>query len=198
MIAEENFFPKKFEMDFDPFLRHFERYYQCIKFLSRTGPDEVWLDCACGSGYGTNLLSNFTQQVIGYDINKDAIQYAQATYETSDCTFVDDLSAIGHLQFDTILSVETIEHMPFSKGIEFLRILNALLKKEGDLVITTPIVQETNKNPRNKFHYLEYSNKDFINLLNKAGFKVHNSYFIKTTFTDGEIKDQGYYKCQKN
>ena len=111
MAADENFFPKKFEMDFGPFLRHFERYYECIKFLRRTGPNELWLDCACGSGYGTNLLSNFASHVIGYDINKDAIKYAQQTYKTPDCTFVDDLSAIKS-KFDA-LGLEKAKYTKF-------------------------------------------------------------------------------------
>lgn len=197
MAADENFFPKKFEIDFVPFLRHFERYYECIKFLRRTGLNELWLDCACGSGYGTNLLSNFAQHVIGYDINKDSIEYAQKTYKTPDCTFVDELSAVNDRKFDVIFSIETIEHMPFNKGKEFLITLKTLLKKDGDLVITTPIVPETNHKPSNKFHYLEYSNDDFTELLNEVGFEVQHSYFIKTKFTDGETKNQGYYKCQK-
>ena len=120
MVADENFFPKKFDVGFDSFLRHFERYYECIKILGRVGSNELWLDCACGSGYGTNLLSNFVQHAIGYDINKDAIEYAKKTYKTPDCTFIDDLSVISDQQFDAILSIETIEHMPFNKGIEFL------------------------------------------------------------------------------
>jgi len=197
MKAIETFFPKKFEMDFDPSLRHFERYSECIKILKKLGPNELWLDCACGCGYGTNLLSNFTKHVIGYDINKDAIKYAQKIYKTPDCTFVNDLSTIKDQQFNVILSIETIEHMPSNKGIEFLTTLNTLLKKDGDFVITTPIVPETNYNPSNKFHSLEYSNKDFTELLNKTGFEIQDSYFIETTFTDGETKDQGYYKCKK-
>jgi 2-polyprenyl-3-methyl-5-hydroxy-6-metoxy-1,4-benzoquinol methylase len=197
MGADENFFPKKFQMGFTPFLRHFERYYECIKFLKKTGPNELWLDCACGSGYGTNLLSNFAHHVIGYDINIDAINYAQTIYKTPDCTFVDHLSKLDVNQFNVIFSIETIEHMPYNKGVEFLTTLNILLKNNGDFIITTPIVPETNYKPSNKFHCLEYSNDDFIKLLNKSGFKVEDSYFIETTFTDNETKSQGYYKCQK-
>jgi 2-polyprenyl-3-methyl-5-hydroxy-6-metoxy-1,4-benzoquinol methylase len=196
MIAEENFFPKKLTLEFDPFIRHFERYHTIVKFLGKTGLNETWLDCACGSGYGTNLLSNFTSDIIGYDISEAAVKYANDTYSDQHCKFTHTLDSLKI--FDVIFSVETIEHMSEFDGILFLSKLHSNLKSDGVMLITTPIVDITNNNPKNKFHVLEYSDKDFIKLMEASGFVVADSFFIPTTFTDGESKNQGYYKCIKN
>jgi hypothetical protein len=88
--------------------------------------------------------------------------------------------------------------MPTEDAKEFLKNLRNALKEDGQMVITTPIVKETNNNPVNKFHFVEYSDKDFRQLLMNEGFSILESNFIETTFTDGETKDQGYYRCGRN
>jgi 2-polyprenyl-3-methyl-5-hydroxy-6-metoxy-1,4-benzoquinol methylase len=193
--ADERFIPREFCIPIDPFIRHFERYFQCVKILKRFGAKEKWLDCACGSGYGTNFLTNFAEFVIGYDIDKGAIEYGNKNYKNSHCAFVSDIQHYND-EFDVVISVETIEHMPKEDAKVFLETLKTALKVGGTLVITTPIVLETNENPVNKFHYIEYSHNDFMNLLLSSGLKVESHHMVKTLFTDGEMKDQGYYKCQ--
>ena len=199
MKAPENYFPREDykTWDFAPALRHWGRYYECLRLLGEHGRNELWLDCASGSGYGTNFLSNFTENIFGYDKSQDAVNYANKNYKTHNCKFVDNLNLLQGKKFNTIFSVETIEHMPRENGVVFLKTLNNLLRDNGDFVITTPIVDVTNYNPTNEFHDLEYSNKDFIDLLNECGFDIEKSNFIQVTFTDGETKHQGYYKCQK-
>lgn len=197
MEAEENFFPKDLRLDFEPFHRHFTRYHNIIGLLGKTGKGESWLDCACGSGYGTSILSNYTNKITGYDINKYAIEYANKMYSNNNCHYTTDLESLG--QFDVIISVETIEHMSREDGVKFLNTLHSKLNsKNGIMLITTPIVNRTNTNPKNKFHVIEYSHFDFIDLLSEVGFQVTDNFFVETTFTDLETKDQGYYKCIKN
>ena len=193
----ERFNPRVFEIEFSPFMRHFERYFQSVKLLGRTGRNESWLDCACGSGYGTMFLTNFANRVWGYDIDKNAIAHARHHYKNSYCGFVSDISTFEKQKFNAIFSIETIEHMPREDAPQFLKTCFDMLDDNGDLIITTPIIPISNPNPINEFHFFEYSIEDFISLLNDAGFKVINHKLIETTFTDGETKDQGYFKCQK-
>ena len=87
--------------------------------------------------------------------------------------------------------------MPQEDAKVFLKGLYECLSDNGCLMITTPIVKETNKSPINEFHSIEYSDEDFMALLRNAGFEVVEKSFVETIFTDGETKDQGYYKCQK-
>lgn len=194
--ADERFIPGDFKIPFDPFLRHYERYFQCLKLLGQLGNDESWLDCACGSGYGTNFLSNFSNDVTGYDIDDSAIQFAKDNYKNAHVDFINNLINCEK-KFDVIFSIETIEHMPEIEACTFLRTLHEAMKDFGTFIITTPIVKQTNFNPINEFHFIEYSNDHFVKLLEDADFIVLESLFVETKFTDGETKDQGYYKCKK-
>jgi cyclopropane fatty-acyl-phospholipid synthase-like methyltransferase len=196
MAAEENFFPKELKLNFTPHLRHFDRYFQSLKLLNKIGKNEIWVDCASGSGYGTNILSNFTKKIYGFDISTGAVKYANENYSSDNCSFVYKLNDID-VGVDVVFSVETIEHMDRDDAVIFLGILYSKLVDGGKLVITTPIIKETNNNPKNKFHRIEYSNEDFKELLEECHFNIDETFFIETTFTDGETKDQGYYKCHK-
>ena len=40
MKVDERFYPKNLEIEVGSFIRHFERYFQCIKMLGNTGKDE--------------------------------------------------------------------------------------------------------------------------------------------------------------
>ena len=195
-IADERFTPRDLTVPFDPFVRHFERYFECVKMLGDTGKNQIWLDSACGSGYGTNFLTNFVDHAVGYDIDPEAIKYAREHYKNEKTIFIENIYSY-ETKFDNVFSVETIEHMKPEGAPKFLKKLRQLLKEDGYLIITTPIVPSTNPSPINKFHFVEYSDADFERLLLENGFIVLEKNFVKTTFTDGETKDQGYYKCQK-
>ena len=192
----ERFNPRAFETEFDPFVRHFERYFQSLKLLGKTGKDESWLDCACGSGYGTSLLTNFASKVTGYDIDKNAVGHAKSFYGGPFCEFTDNNEDLKSNSFDVIFSIETIEHMPLDDASTFLENCNRMLRDDGYLIITTPIVDETNYNPTNEFHFFECSFRDFVLLLKRNGLAVLDDLLVTTTFTDGETKEQGYFKCQ--
>jgi len=193
----ERFNPRGFEIDFVPFARHFERYFRSLELLGKTGFNETWLDCACGSGYGTSFLTNFATHVVGYDIDENAVAYAKTFYKNSFCEFISNNSELISKKFDVIFSIETIEHMPLKDAATFLRKCCQLLKDGGNLVITTPIVEKTNHNPSNEFHFFECSLEDFRILLYENGFVILDELLKETTFTDGETKDQGYFRCQK-
>lgn len=198
MKADERFYPKDLKIDFDSHKRHYERYFKSLEIMGQLGNGETWLDCACGSGYGTSLLSNFTSKIYGYDISKQAIEGATSLYGCKNITFTEKLEEIEQSSIDRVFSIETIEHMPESDATNYLLTLKKLMKPAAKMVITTPIVEKTCRSPKNIFHYIEYCHKDFIILLTQAGFSVKLTKFISTVFTDGETKDQGYYLCEVN
>ena len=196
MTADENFFPGRFVYEFAVHYRHFERYMRALKVLGKLGEHETWLDCACGSGYGSHLLSGFAEKVIGYDINREAIAYANAKYSHGGCAFYSDQESFKDILFDAVVSVETIEHMPRSKAVPFLAHIMRQMKENAVMVITTPIVAVSNPDPTNPFHKYEYSYNDFQGVLLEAGFKIDDYVADTVTFTDGETKDQGYFRCR--
>ncbi len=93
-------------------MRHIERYQFAQQFLK---PDWIVLDAACGSGYGSEILSKKAKKVIGIDINQEAINYAQNHYSQPNITYlVGDLNQNLNFPdeyFDAIISFETIEHV---------------------------------------------------------------------------------------
>lgn len=197
MVADENFFPKRFLYDFPTHIRHFQRYFQAVNFLNQLGKQERWLDCACGSGYGTNFLADFVDEIIGYDRDSEVIEYAKAHYQKANCHFTHSLDSLQVGAFQTIFSIETIEHMATKEATAFLKSLFNLLTPEGILIISTPIPEHSNPSPKNPFHCYEYDLDEFTALLDNTRFQILDQALTPQCFTDGEIKNQGLFRCQK-
>jgi len=192
--VDERFYPKDFEMDFNSAHRHYLRYLTALKMVGRLGVNELWLDCACGCGYGTDIISNFTTNIHGYDIDDGTINYAEKNYNKNNISF---LHKFPSNKYDVIFSLETIEHIDKKNGIKFLKNLSLLLKDGGIFVITTPISKTTGPNKTNKFHKCEYCLDEFLKVLSKLNLKIDNVILNETKFTDGSVKDQGYFKLIK-
>ncbi|SDJ11176.1 Methyltransferase domain-containing protein [Alteribacillus bidgolensis] len=64
--------------------------------------------------------------------------------------------------FDTIISFETIEHVPNDK--EFLTKICKLLKPGGTLVLSTPFGQGRGKPCGSPFHYHQLTEHEFLTL----------------------------------
>lgn len=195
--ADERFVPRDFSLSFEPFFRHFQRYFTAVNMVGKLGKDELWLDCACGGGYGTNILLNFASQVHGFDVSKEAVSVAAETYDHPQLRYFDDYSLIEDNLYNVIFSIETIEHMPEENAELFLKRLENNLHPDGLMIISTPIVPNTNYNPSNPFHRIEYSKTHFVKMLHDNNFTIVEDKFVKTTFTDGETKFQGYFLCKK-
>ena len=195
MKADENFFPRKFEYPFPVHFRHLRRYLDAIELIGKIGRDERWLDCACGSGYGTRLLADFAEHVVGYDRNDSVIDYARKYYGSPFCSFTADRNSLSPASFSVAFSIETIEHIERWNASEFLKMIRGLLLNDGRLVITTPLVPKSNPQPINPFHLYEYSDNEFCRLLGDAGFSIQEKKSYRVVFTDGEEKEQAYYRC---
>ena len=98
------------------------------------------LDVACGEGYGSALLAQVAQDVVGVDLSDEAITHARSRYaapnlrfERSDATALDAFDAA---QFDLIVSFETLEHVQLQERM--LDGFARLLAPDGLLLISTP------------------------------------------------------------
>jgi 2-polyprenyl-3-methyl-5-hydroxy-6-metoxy-1,4-benzoquinol methylase len=146
---------------------HLQRYHFAIK---HTIPGRV-LDMACGTGYGTNILSLVpgVTTVTGVDIAEEAINYARKTYYSNNISFIQEnfFSFYDAQLFDTIVTLETIEHInnPL-KGVQHL--LN-LLRPGGRLIISAPVTPSMDGNP---FHLSDFSNRSFKNFFKHPSFKI--------------------------
>src|SRR5262249_531566 len=72
------------------------------------------LDAGCGVGYGSTLLAQTADEVVGVDVSEKAIAYARERYARPNVEFrVDDLLAprLDDASFDVVCSLETLEHL---------------------------------------------------------------------------------------
>ena len=145
--------------------------YHLVRYKFVTGfvkPTDDILDIACGTGYGTRMLSDYCKSVTGMDINKETVDYATKLYGGENRKYLqgDILEVKG--QYDIIVSYETIEHISKEEGLLAIKKLKDCLKPNGILFMSTPkrLPREERSPGRAEFHKHEYDYEDFIALLN--------------------------------
>lgn len=102
------------------------------------------LDACCGYGYGTDVLAHChpTAEVIGVDIDKEAIEYAKEIHGSNNrAQFVEqDLQEFLKRQtsdsFDAICMFEGMEHVFGVKDI--LKEMNRILTSDGVFIVSVP------------------------------------------------------------
>lgn len=145
-----------------PLAAHLVRYDFALEHCS----GKKVLDAACGVGYGSHYLARVAAEVVAVDISDEAIRYAEEHYAGQNVTFqVMDVQRLDFpdRSFDVVCSFETIEHLDDPSG--FLAGVARVLRPEGCLIVSTPHVRKTDRNPKNPFHRIELSYADFSHLL---------------------------------
>lgn len=140
---------------------HLERY----RFAAEHAKPGRILDIACGVGYGTSLLREeiaSVQEVIGVDCSEEAVEYAKQTYQKPGIHFLtDDAMKFDDPDgFETIVSLETIEHVPDPGGL-ISRLLR-LLKPGGIFIGSVPTTPTVDANPH---HMHDFTEESFRRLL---------------------------------
>jgi 2-polyprenyl-3-methyl-5-hydroxy-6-metoxy-1,4-benzoquinol methylase len=143
-------------------LMHIATYQFALKYVQ----GKRVLDYGCGSGYGSQMLSNLADKVIGVDVSSEAIEFAKKKYFSNNIIFK-DISELDDEKFDVITSFQVIEHVTDDK--EYIKKLKNLLNPDGYLLISTPDKKNRLFNfiqkPWNIFHLKEYSRSSLTNLL---------------------------------
>ena len=175
---------------------HLDRY----NFISKYVKDKNVLDIACGSGFGSYTMATTgeAKKVIGVDLDKDAIRYANHKFQNEKIKrFAEDAVKFRYSEkFDCAVSFETIEHIP--NYLDFINNLYNNLKVDGQLIISTPIRATTTDKPINPYHVIEWSFQDFLKLLEPLflvekifvqNISLHTEYYAKRTLLQ-RIKDK--------
>ena len=152
------------------------RYEFSLNFIK---DGDICLDAACGSGYGSELLSRKAKEVIGLEIDEHALKFARDHYQKGKIVFhKSDLTQPLDLPddyFDTIVSIETIEHISNHGAMlgEFRRVL-----KPGGFLIVSTVEHKiyTEKGEiRNIHHIGELTKKELLGLISRY-FKLEELY----------------------
>ena len=156
-------------------IHHLSRYKWAYNFLKDKKYLNV-LDVACGSGYGTYLLSeslpklnfyggDYDERAISFSIKKWGLKknrkYFQFDLETWKSNIDDDLPT-----FDVLINFDTIEHLNHRD----IFLVNCVenLSSNGTLLISTPCGHLNNiLYPDWEYHKIEYSYRYLYNILRR-------------------------------
>lgn len=138
-------------------LEHLTRY----KFVLQYCKDKKVLDVACGSGYGTQMISKVASKTHGGDNDPDTIEYAKEHYPGPKYAVVDLEEPPMQQTYDVIVSFETIEHL--KNPHKFLKYASTHCEK---FIFSIPI------NNVGEFHEVVYTEKEAKDLINTHFNKV--------------------------
>jgi len=152
---------------------HVHRYDEVIKEMTQ---NDILLDIACGTGFGSDLLAQHTTNVvIGGDIAQEAIEECQQRWNRKNLEFaLLDGTKLPYTDnyFDKIVSFETIEHT--TEYLKMLSEFSRVLKPNGTAYISTPNfpINSPTGVVTNPFHTQEFTYEELSGILNEVFVNV--------------------------
>ncbi len=125
------------------------------------------LDLACGVGYGSAILAERSDvEVLGVDLSEHAVASARRRYGSApgqvrlEFRVADALEFQDARGFDSIVSLETLEHVPDPGRL--IERFAGLLRPGGTLIASVPTTPSTDLNPH---HLHDFSARSFRRLV---------------------------------
>ncbi|MFB0524839.1 MAG: glycosyltransferase, partial [Phycisphaerae bacterium] len=135
---------------------HCRRYEYAKSIIS---PGKIVGDFACGTGYGSVMLSEKSARLIGVDIDEEVIKQIKARYKNiQNVEFVhaNVLDLKYQSLFDYIVSFETIEHLKEDDIPKLFAVFSRALKPGGTLILSTPYMEQKTPEAINKGFHLTF------------------------------------------
>lgn len=149
------------------------RYQQVINALPVKDGLKI-LDVGCGDGVLLSMIAkNKTAQLKGIDTDADSLMAAkQKLAKFGDRVTLVDGSGYAlpfkDESFDAVITAEVIEHLQYTDSL--LAEIKRVLKKEGQIVITTPV--KLSDQPEDKLHVQEFTSDELEQRLKKYFTRV--------------------------
>jgi len=147
----ERVIPEHMKGQIKVYQAHIARYNFALMYAR----NKKVLDAACGSGYGTDLLYDVAESIVGIDICEQAMELADKKYRP--------LFTVGDLddhfpphQYDIVISFETIEHLDNPEVF-----LENVRNHSKEFLFSIPI------NDESKFHKKAYTVEEIEKLIGK-------------------------------
>lgn len=160
---------------------HLERY----EFAAGLVVSRRAVDCACGTGYGSEILARAgAREVIGVDIYSAAIEFAREHHSHERIAYhvADASSYTPPFAPEVWVSLETIEHLPDPRG--YLLATHDRLAPDGLLIASVPTTVSTDGNP---FHRTDFTHRSWHRLLTSTGFVVEDELLQEHRFSMRQI-----------
>jgi O-antigen biosynthesis protein len=115
---------------------HFHRYLWARELVRA----RTVLDLGSGEGFGASILAQAAEQVIGVDVDADAVAHASRSYAGERLRFERasalDLSSFAPGSFGAVVAFEMIEHVVDHERV--LAEVERVLAEDGVFVVSTP------------------------------------------------------------
>jgi len=128
---------EKFEWN-DAKAKEFMSDLRIVKTLSMVGTNKTVLDIGCFTGDIALAIKQKGNKVFGLDCKSEFIKMTQAKGIPAKLTNLEKKFPIKNESIDLIVAGEIIEHIYYTE--RFLRECHRILKKDGEILITTPNV----------------------------------------------------------
>ncbi|MFC1928292.1 methyltransferase domain-containing protein [Chloroflexota bacterium] len=155
----------------------FSSFLNKYVFAAHFTKGKTVVEIGCSFGYGSSyLMSRGARQVIGTDIEKEAIEYATDHYQKDGLHFLRlDATQLPFTDSscDTVILFDIIEHLEEYEG--FLRECKRVMKEGGILVCSTPNKEVASfrfGKPLNPYHIKEFYIGELRHLLDDYFKKV--------------------------
>ncbi|MDM1062269.1 class I SAM-dependent methyltransferase [Empedobacter falsenii] len=180
-------------------INHYKRYEFAFEQIEK---ESICGDFACGTGYGSAILSKKAKEVIGIDLNKKVIDEISIRYNSLENITFRNLNLLQldyKNYFDNIISFETIEHFKEEDIYTLLKLYFEALKPNGYLYFSVPYMQEESENAKKLGFHLtfEISDDKISKWLTETGFILEKKYYqnYKTHTILETLEDKEFIIC---
>jgi len=136
-------------------IHHKNRYEFVKQFVKK---DDIIYDLGCGTGYGSNMLSDICNNVYGIDKSEKAIHYAITHYKNP--TFIiNNINDVVIPNINIVTMFECLEHLTDGEGV---RILSEISRNTKYLFLSIPTDSELEYN---KYHRSQWNDEDLKTVL---------------------------------